>query len=203
MRTRLAQLAVSWVLVSLGVAMLVRAELGVAPFDVLNSGLSDRSGLSFGACFVLNGLVFFTVGRLLGGRLGWASIAGSLCIGPMINVVLAVLAQQQLLVVRAPMLAVGIVIIGIGICLGIAADFGPGPSEVLMLGLVRRGAGVVASRWVSDLLPIAVGALLGGAVGVGTVVFLFGMGPLVKLGLQLLNYEPPRRSVAVAVACDD
>ncbi len=187
--------------------MLVRADLGVAPFDVLNSGVSELTGLSFGVCFVLSGLAFFTVGRLLGGRLGWASVAGAMYIGQMIDVALSALPDQEQLAVRLPLLAIGILLIGVGICLGIAADFGPGPSEVFMLGLVRHGVGVVLARWISDVLPIVVGALLGGAVGFGTVLFLFGMGPLVKIGLQVLHYEPPRHTspvIAVAsVATDD
>jgi uncharacterized membrane protein YczE len=193
MRRRLMRMAASWVLVALGVSLLVRAELGVAPFDVLNSGINDRTGLAFGYCFVLSGMAFFLAGRLLGGRVGWASLAGSVTIGPMINLILSVLTHQEKLAVRVPFLVVGIVLVGIGICFGIASNLGPGPSEVFMLGLVRHGVGVVVARWVSDLLPIVVGAALGGAVGIGTVVFLVGMGPLVKVGLRLLRYEPDHR----------
>jgi uncharacterized membrane protein YczE len=190
MRTRLIRLLVSWVAVAIGVSLLVRAELGVAPFDVLNSGLSDRTGWSFGVCFLTSGLTLFAIGRLLGGRLGIASVLGAVTIGPMINVFLAHLQHQERLVIRVPFLVVGILTIGVGICLGIASRLGPGPSEVFMLGLVHHGVGVVVARWLSDLLPIAIGAALGGAVGFGTVAFLVGMGPLVKIGLRIVGFVP-------------
>ena len=63
-----------------------------------------------------------------------------------------------------------------------------------MLGLIRRGTPLVVARWVSDGLPLVVGALLGGAVGVGTIIFGFALGPLIKLGFRLLHYVPPRRA---------
>jgi uncharacterized membrane protein YczE len=176
-------------LVAVGVSFLVRAELGVAPFDVLNSGLRERTGLAFGVCFTLSGLAFFLVGRLLGGKVGWASVAGAVCIGPMINVVLARIGHHEAIRVRVPLLVMGIALIAVGICLGIASRLGPGPSEVFMLGLVHRGVGVVVARWISDLLPVIVGTALGGSLGVGTVVFLVAMGPLVDIGLRALRFD--------------
>jgi uncharacterized membrane protein YczE len=201
-RVRIIRLLVSWVAVAVGVSMLVRAELGVAPFDVLNTGLSDRTGWSFGVCFLTSGLTLFTIGRMLGGRLGVASVAGAVTIGPMINVILQFLKHQERLAVRIPFLLVGIAVIGIGICLGIASELGPGPSEVFMLGLVNHGVGLVVARWLSDLLPIVIGVVLGGALGVGTVAFLVLMGPLVKVGLRVLRFEPHRsgREPATAAA---
>jgi uncharacterized membrane protein YczE len=189
MPARVLRLLASWVLVAVGVSMLVRAELGVAPFDVLNSGVNKQTGLAFGWCFTLSGMAFFIAGRLLGGRVGWGSVAGSICIGPMINVVLAQISHQEAMRVRVPLLVVGIALIGIGICFGISTRLGSGPSEVFMLGLVHHRVGVVVARWVSDLLPVVVGVVLGGSLGVGTAVFLIVMGPLVKVGLRVLRFD--------------
>lgn len=188
-RTRVVRLVVSWLLVGIGVPFLVRAELGLAPLDVLNSGISEVTGWSFGLCFMLDSLLFFAIGGLLGARLGWACVVGSVVIGPIINLVLSAIPDQEALAVRIPMLAAGILIIAIAICLVVSTNLGPGPTEVVMLGLVYRGLGIVPARWISDGVPVVVGALLGGALGVGTIVFAIGMGPMVKFGLGRLGYR--------------
>ncbi len=192
MQQRLVRLVASWVAVGLAIPLILRAELGASPFDVLNTGLSERVGWSFGTSFVVNSILFFAAGRLLGARLGWACLAGTLVIGPLVDLVLGLIPEQQQLAVRIPFLVAGIVIIAVGICLVIPTELGPGPSEVLMLGLVARGMGVVPARWISDGLPVAVGAVLGGAIGIGTLVWVVCMGPIVKWGLRRLGYVPPR-----------
>lgn len=190
-RTRLTRLVVSWLMVGLGVPLLVRSDLGVAPFDVLNTGLNEVTELSFGLCFILMSAVFFGSGYLLGAKLGWACLGGTLTIGIMVNLVLRVVPERDSLAVRVPLLLAGILIIAVAICLVVTTELGPGPTEVVMLGLVNRGMGVVPARWISDGTPLAVGAALGGSVGVGTVVFALGMGPMVKFGLRRLGYTPP------------
>ena len=195
-RTRLTRLVVSWLMVGLGVPLLVRSDLGVAPFDVLNTGLNEVTELSFGLCFILMSAVFFGSGYLLGAKLGWACLGGTLTIGIMVNLVLRVVPERDSLAVRVPLLLAGILIIAVAICLVVTTELGPGPTEVVMLGLVNRGMGVVHARWISDGTPLAVGAALGGSVGVGTVVFALGMGPMVKFGLRRLGYTPPVASPA-------
>jgi uncharacterized membrane protein YczE len=188
-----ARLLAAWLLVGIGVPLLLRAELGVAPFDVLNSGVSEFTGWSFGLCFVVDALVFFALGAALGARLGWACVVGTVLIGPLVNLVLAAIPHQEALAIRVPMLAGGILVLAVSICLVVTTDLGPGPTEVVMLGLVRRGLGIVPARWLSDGVPVLVGALLGGALGVGTIVFAVAMGPMVKFGLGRLGYRTATR----------
>lgn len=190
MRVRLLQLAASWTAIAIGIPLVLRAELGVAPADVLNTGVSGKTGWSFGLTFVVTGVVTFALGVALGGRLGWGSVAGSVVIGPLIELVLRQVPEYERLAVRIPLLLVGILIVALGICLAIKTAFGPGPTEVLMLGLVRRGLGVVSARWIGDGLPVVIGLLLGGELGPGTIVFVLAMGPLVKIGLRRLGFQP-------------
>ena len=196
MRARLVRLVLSWLAVGVGIPLILRAELGASPFDVLNTGVSDTTGLSFGTSFVVDSVIFFAAGRLMGARLGWACLAGTLAIGPLVNLGLDLLPEQQRLAVRVPLLVVGIAVIAVAICLVIPTELGPGPTEVLMLGLVARGMRVVPARWISDGLPVVVGAVLGGAIGVGTVLWVLCMGPLVKWGLRRTGYTPPTIVVA-------
>jgi len=192
-RSRLARLTASWAAVGIGIPLILRAELGASPFDVVNTGLSEVSGWSFGMCFVVNSVVFFAAGRAMGARLGWACVAGTLVIGPLVNLVLELIPEQHQLMTRIPMFVTGLLVI--------PTELGPGPTEVLMLGLVARGTDVVPARWISDGLPVLIGALMGGAFGVGTAVWVLCMGPLVKYGLRRLHYVPPRH-VAAMVAGD-
>jgi uncharacterized membrane protein YczE len=200
MSTRLARLGLSWVGVAIGVPLLVRADLGVSPFDVLNTGISEATGLSFGLSFVVDSLVFFLAGWLLGARLGWASVTGTIVIGPLIDLVLGIVPEPDGLVARGSFMIIGIAVIATAICLVVTTDLGAGPTEILMLGLVHRGMALVPARWVSDGLPVVVGVVLGGSVGVGTVVFVLAMGPLITFGLRRLHYTPARREVAAAAA---
>lgn len=191
-RTRAVRLVGSWVGVSIGVPLLIRAELGVAPFDVLNTGVANLTGWSLGVAFVVDACVFYLAGWLLGAKLGWACIVGTVIIGPMVNVALGLLPEQHALLPRVGLFAAGLVIIAIAICMVITTELGAGPSEVFMLGLVVRGMGIVPARWISDGFPLAVGALIGGALGPGTLVFALAMGPMVKYGLGRLHYQPAR-----------
>lgn len=192
-RRRLVYLVVSWLLVGIGVPMLLRAELGVSPFDVLNTGVAEVFGWQLGTAFVVDSVVLYLIGVLLGGRIGPACVPGSIVIGVAVNAVMAVMPAPQALVVRIPLLLGGLLVIAAAITLAVVSDLGPGPTEVFMLGLMHRGVGVVPARWVSDGLPVLVGALLGGALGVGTVVFVLTMGPMVKFGLERLGYRQPLR----------
>ncbi|MCY7297903.1 MAG: hypothetical protein LH616_01665 [Ilumatobacteraceae bacterium] len=193
--TRTLRLVGSWVGVGIGVPLLIRAELGVAPFDVLNTGVANATGLSLGVVFVIDACAFYLAGWLLGAKLGWACIGGTLIIGPLVNVFLGVIPVQHAMVPRLGFFVAGLAIIAAAICLVITTELGAGPSEVFMLGLVVRGMGIVPARWISDGLPLVIGALIGGALGPGTLVFALTMGPMVKYGLGRLHYQPACGSI--------
>lgn len=189
-RVRIARVLASWLLVGIGVPLLLRSSLGVAPFDVFNSGVAGTTGWSFGTCFVVDAIGMFAIGALLGAPPGPASVGGNLAIGPIIDLVLRVLPEDQPLLLRIGFLVGGLLVLAVAICLVISTDLGAGPTEVVMLGLVRHGVGVVPARWLSDGIPMLVGIVLGGALGIGTVAFLLLMGPMVKFGLRRLGYQP-------------
>jgi len=196
--TRTLRLIGSWVGVSIGVPLLIRAELGVAPFDVLNTGVAHATDWPFGVAFVVDACIFYLAGWLLGAQLGWACIGGTVIIGPMVNVFLGALPVQHAMVPRLGYFVVGLLIIAVAICLVITTELGAGPSEVFMLGLVVRGMGIVPARWISDGLPLVIGALIGGALGPGTLVFALTMGPMVKYGLGRMHYQPARGGTLTA-----
>ncbi len=192
MRVRLLRLVASWLLVAIGVPMLIRAELGVAPFDVFNTGVNHATGWSLGVCFIVDAMIFFAIGVTLGVRPGWGSIVGTTAIGPMVNVALSIIPKQHAMAPRLALLIVGTLILAVAICLVVSTELGAGPTEVVMLGLIHRRMGIVPARWISDGTPLVVGTLLGGAIGPGTLLFAVTMGPMVKFGLRRLKYETRR-----------
>jgi len=198
--TRLGRVAASYVLVAVGIGLLIRADLGVAPFDVLNTGIAEATGIRLGFAFLVTCVVFYGVGVLLGGRTGWASLIGTVVIAPLLEVALVLLPEPLRLAGRIPMFVLGVVVLVAGVCLVITTEMGPGPGEVFMLGLIARGMAVAPARWVTDAVALVVGIALGGAVGAGTVVFAFAFGPLVAAGLRVLRYTPPTRSAEVVIA---
>ncbi|CAN5430913.1 hypothetical protein BH10ACT2_BH10ACT2_07490 [soil metagenome] len=196
MRTRLLRLFGSWLMVAIGVPMLIRAELGVAPFDVFNTGVNHTTGWSLGVCFIVDAMLFFCIGSILGVRPGWGSIVGTIVIGPLVNVVLTLIPEQHRMLPRLGWFVGGTLVLAVAICLVVSTELGAGPTEVVMLGLIHRGMDIVPARWISDGTPFVVGTLLGGSFGPGTLAFALGMGPMVKLGLRRLHYQP-RRHVPV------
>jgi uncharacterized membrane protein YczE len=187
---RLARVAVAWATISVGIAFMIQAKLGVAPIDSLIKGLSDRTQWNFGVVFIGVSVTFYALGWALGSPPGPASVVGSFVIGPAINAVVQRLDIPSALSIRFGYYVVGVTLVAIGICLIVTTNLGPGPSEVLMLGLHRKGISLVASRWIVDAAHIALGFSLGGPIGIGTAIFLVAMGPMIKFGLRYLRYVP-------------
>jgi uncharacterized membrane protein YczE len=197
---RVARVVASYVLIGIGVGLMLRAEFGVSPYDVLTTGLADTLDVPFAVAFVLVSATFYGVGMLLGGRTGWASLVGTAVIGPLIQLSLATIPETERIVARVPMFTAGLLVLAFAVCLVISTELGPGPGEVFMLGIIARGVPVAAARWLTDGFAFVLGAALGGAVGIGTVVFAVAFGPLVAKGLRLLRYRPPVNAVEVVVA---
>jgi uncharacterized membrane protein YczE len=158
-------------------------------------------GLSFGTWFIILGMGTFVIGLLLRAPWGFGTIAGSFAIGTMIDPLVRVVPNVDHLALRLVFMVLGVVIIAASICVVISSGFGAGPMEMVMLGLIRHGMGVVPARLLTDGVPFAVGLALGGSFGVGTLLFVLTMGKLVKFGLARLGYTPPHeREATMAVA---
>ena len=183
---RLPRLLAGIVLLGVGIAPVLDAELGVAPWDVLHQGLSELTGLSFGLVVVLVGLVVLLAWIPLKQRAGIGTIINTLTVGFIVNGTLDLLPEVHNLAVRWAMLLGGLVVTAFGMALYIGAGLGPGPRDGLMTGLVvRTGRSVRLVRSVIEVTVLTVGWLLGGTVGIGTVMYAFGIGPLVQLFVRL------------------
>ena len=175
---RLPRLLAGIIILGIGIAPILDAELGVAPWDVLHQGLSDVTGLSFGLVVVLVGLVVLLTWIPLKQRAGIGTIINTLTVGFIVNGMLDALPEVHNLAVRWAMLLGGIVVTSFGMALYIGAGLGPGPRDGLMTAVAAHGHPLWLVRTVIELLALAVGFALGGDVGIGTVLFAFGIGPI-------------------------
>jgi uncharacterized membrane protein YczE len=178
-------------LFALGIVLQLQSELGLSPWDVLNQGLSERTSLSFGTANIVVALIVLATAWELGARIGIGTVANAILIGVFIDALTALEVVDSLaghgLVVRVALLVGGIVAVAVGSGFYIGADLGAGPRDSLMLvGARRTGIRIGGVRAVLEVAAAAVGLVLGGTVGVGTVAFAFVIGPAVEAAFRLL-----------------
>ena len=192
---RLTQLYAGLALYGVSMALLVRSGLGVMPWDVLHQGLARHLGLSMGTVTIVVGALVLLAWIPLRQLPGVGTVSNVLVIGLVLDRVLAVLPAPSLLWVRVVFVVLGVLLNAVATAAYIGVHLGPGPRDGLMTGLVRRTGGSV--RLVRTALEVAVvlsGWLLGGTLGLATVVYALAVGPLVQLLLPRLSL-PPRESV--------
>lgn len=189
---RLPRLTLGLVLFGLGIALMVRSDLGLSPWDVLHQGVSKRTGLAIGTVGILTGVGVLLLWIPLRERVGIGTAANAVVIGLVVNAALEVLEVPEALWQRAGFLVVGIFLFGPGSGLYIGAGLGPGPRDGLMTGLARRGWSLRVVRTGIEVSVLLIGALLGGTVGVGTLAFAVTVGPNVHLFLSRMTLPAPR-----------
>jgi uncharacterized membrane protein YczE len=169
---------------------MVRARLGLGPWEVLHQGISNHTGVPIGTVGIAVGFLVLLGWIPLRQRLGVGTITNVVLIGVTIDVVLAWTDDPVAMWTRVACLVGGVVLMGLGSGLYIGAGLGPGPRDGLMTGISARTDGrhsIRLVRTVIELSALAAGWLLGGNVGVGTVLFAVAIGPLVQLFLGRLT----------------
>jgi uncharacterized membrane protein YczE len=176
-------------------ALMVRAGLGLDPWDVLHQGLTVHTGMTIGIASAVVGLAVLLAWIPLRNKPGIGTIANVLVIAVTVDAGLLVLPTPTSLPVRIAMMVGAVVLNAFATVLYVGAGLGPGPRDGLMTGLVvRTGRSVRLVRTSIEATVLIVGWLLGGTVGVGTVVYAFGIGPLVQLFVRIT----PKRLLAVS-----
>lgn len=185
---RLAQLLPGLACFGVGVALMVRADLGLSPWQVFHQGVAEKAGIAIGTVTILTGIVVLLAWIPLRERFGLGTILNVAIIGNMMNLSLLALPDDLGgLAVRLAAMAGGIVLIGLGSGLYIGAGMGPGPRDGLMTGLARRGLHIGAVRTGLEVTVLVVGWMLGGTIGLGTLAFAVTIGPLIAFFLPRLT----------------
>jgi uncharacterized protein len=192
---RLVSLYFGLFLFGLGIVLILESKLGLSPWDVLHQGIAKHTPLSFGEANIAVGAATLVLGWLLGGHIGLGTFSNAGCVGAYVQGLtsiggLATLAHWPL-VARIGLLALGILVMGIGTAFYVGADFGAGPRDTLMLVASQRlGVRIGVARGGIELVALVGGILLGGHFGVGTFAFAFGIGVSVELAFWLIVLTP-------------
>lgn len=186
---RFTQLQAGLVAYGVSMALMIESHLGLDPWDVFHQGLALRTGLSFGTVTILVGVIVLLLWIPLRQRPGIGTVSNVLVIGLVVDAALALLATPGALWVRIAFLSGGIVLNAFATGLYIGARLGPGPRDGLMTGYVSRHPhrSIRLVRTTVELTVLALGWLLGGAVGLGTVAYALAIGPLTQWFLPRLT----------------
>ncbi|MGP4044287.1 membrane protein YczE [Streptomyces sp. 2A115] len=198
---RLLQLYLGLALYGGSLALLVGAGLGLAPWSVLDQGIAELTGLTIGVVSIIVGAAVLLLWIPLRQRPGLGTVSNVFVVGIAMDGTLALIPDTHTLAVRIPLLVVAIVLNGVATGLYIAARFGPGPRDGLMTGLHRRtGRSIRLVRTAIEVAVVATGFVLGGTVGVGTVLYAVAIGPLAQLFLRVFAVPSASSSGSTVVA---
>jgi len=188
---RLINLFLGLTLFGVSCAMIVASGLGLGPWDVFHQGLSAQVGISLGWVVVAVGAVVLLLWIPLRQRPGLGTISNAIVIGLVIDATLTVLSQPASMAARVLLLLGGVLFSGVATGLYIGAGLGPGPRDGLMTGLAARGHSIRFVRTALELTVLLVGWILGGTVGVGTVLYALSIGPLAHFFIPRLAVPAP------------
>lgn len=188
---RLARLYLGLIAYGFSSALMVRAGLGNLPWDVFHQGVARRTGLSIGLVSIVVGALVLLLWIPLRQRPGFGTASNVVFVGAFLDVGLAVLPTPSPLWLRIGYLVAGILLNALATALYVGARLGPGPRDGLMTALAARGLSVRAARTGIEVVVVTVGFLLGGTLGLGTLVYALSIGALVQLLLPIFLWRRP------------
>jgi uncharacterized membrane protein YczE len=185
---RLPGLLAGLLLFGASIAVMAQAGLGLGPWEAFHQGISRQTGLALGTVSILVGIPVLALWWPIGVRPGLGTLLNLMLVGTATNLALPLLPAPSALLVRVAMMLAGVIGIGIASGIYLAADLGAGPRDGLMTGLHHRfGWPIFAVRTGLEVSVLIAGWLLGGTVGLGTLVFAFGIGPIVQWALGIFD----------------
>jgi uncharacterized membrane protein YczE len=190
-RVRLAQLYGGLVLYGISSSLLVLARLGLDPWDVFHQGLARHTPLAIGTWAILVGGVVLLLWIPLRQRPGIGTLSNVVLVGGTMDLVLGHVHGPHVMAARVACLACGVFLNGVATGAYIGAGLGPGPRDGLMTGLAARGHSIRVVRTGIELTVLVTGWLLGGTVGVGTVLYALSIGPLAHVFVPLFARGRP------------
>lgn len=188
---RLAQLYTGLYLYGLGCALLIVADLGAMPWDVLHQGLALHTGLSVGAANVVVAAVLMVLWIPLRQRPGLGTVSNAVLVGTSVDLTLLWLPEVDGLLAQSTYMVAGILVVAGATGCYVGAQLGPGPRDGLMTGIAALGTSIRTARTCVEITVVVAGSLLGGTVGVGTLAFAVAIGPLTQAFLAVMTVRSP------------
>ena len=192
--TTLIMLVIGLFLFGLGEAIIIGSGSGVSPWTVLAQGISSKTDLSIGMATFLISIFILIFWVPLKQIPGIGTILNAIIIASAIDLTLGFIPQPELIYLKILQAGFGILIVGIGCGIYLASNLGPGPRDGLMIGLQQKtNTSIPLIRTIIEITAVTVGWFLGGIVGIGTILFVFGVGPCVGVGLTLVEKVSKKR----------
>ena len=191
-----------FLLYGLAIALIVRANLGTGTWVVLEVALANLLGIQIGTMTVYMGFLVLIIALALREQVGWGTLGNILSIGPWLNLFLALIPSvENLLLLQIGMFLLGVLVQGIATAVYIGVDAGAGPRDSLMLAIHRTtGVSIRVARGAIEAIVVLIGWLLGGPLGLGTVIFAVLIGPSVQWAFRLFKVQPHKPDLAEAAA---
>lgn len=187
---RITRCVTGLALFGVGISLQIESRLGNPPWDAFHQGVANQVGLGIGTVIILTGIALLVLFWIpLRQKPGLGTVLNALEIGLVANLVLDAIPRVEAMALRIPMLLGGILMVALGSALYIGSGLGPGPRDGIMTGLAARGIRIRVARTLIEVTVLVVGWLLGGQIGVGTVLFAIAIGPLVQPLLPRLTME--------------
>ena len=192
--TTLIMLVIGLFLFGLGEAIIIGSGSGVSPWTVLAQGISSKTALSIGMATFLISIFILIFWVPLKQIPGIGTILNAIIIASAIDLTLGFIPKPELIYLKILQASFGILIVGIGSGIYLASNLGPGPRDGLMIGLQQKiNTSIPLIRTIIEITAVTVGWFLGGIVGIGTILFVFGIGPCVGVGLTLVEKVSKKR----------
>ena len=192
--TTLIMLVIGLFLFGLGEAIIIGSGSGVSPWTVLAQGISSKTDLSIGMATFLISIFILIFWVPLKQIPGIGTILNAIIIASTIDLTLGFIPKPELIYLKIMQASFGILIVGIGSGIYLASNLGPGPRDGLMIGLQQKtNTSIPLIRTIIEITAVTVGWFLGGIVGIGTILFVFGIGPCVGVGLTLVEKVSKKR----------
>jgi uncharacterized membrane protein YczE len=191
-----------FLLYGLALTLVIRANLGTGTWLVLEVALANLLDIKIGTMTVYTGFLVLIIALALREQVGWGTLGNILSIGPWLNLGLEwIPAPKDHLALQIGMFLLGVLIQGIATAVYIGVDAGAGPRDSLMLAIHRTtGVSIRVARAAIEIIVVLIGWLLGGPLGLGTVVFALLIGPSVQWAFRLFNVHPHKTEPAEAAA---
>ena len=178
---KLLQVLLGTTLIGTGVALNFSSKLGLGPWGVFHEGISLNTTLSFGSAIIATGVFVTLLWIPLKQRPGIATFVDIFWIGTVADLVIGLDLDPESLLLKWIFVFVGIICIGSGTAIYVGADMGSGPRDGVMVGLESKGLKIGMARNIIEVTALALGWLLGGTVGLSSVVIAISIGPVVQI----------------------
>lgn len=177
---------------SVGIVCSINANLGLAPWDVLHQGISNHMGITIGTASIIIGIIVVITDILLGENLGWGTIVNMICVGLFMDLILAskLIPIAENAITGIIMIIISMTLMGFGMAMYMSSGLGSGPRDGMMVALEKLTKKPVSFvRGAMEVAALAIGYLLGGQVGIGTLINAFALGYFIKITFKICNVD--------------